>query len=102
MRTSHDDPFLYPIANQLLNFRKSQGASGPYRSMASQRGQHRLNPHRQRRRAIPLRDVIEQILHQDRGIHLAKPNRHPANCHSRGAKWFNQKAEFLQLITVFK
>ena len=36
MRTGHNQPFLHPIVNQLLNFWKGQGASGTHRSMAGQ------------------------------------------------------------------
>ena len=39
MRAGHNQPFLHPIVNQLLNFWKGQGASGTHRSMAGQRRQ---------------------------------------------------------------
>ena len=61
-----------------------------------------LHPQLQRRDAIPLGQIVEQILHQRSRIHLAKPNRHPSNRHGHCAKRFDLEPEFLQIIKTFE
>jgi len=100
MRAGHDQPFLHPIVDQLLNLRKRQGTPGTHSPMARQRRQDWLNPQFQGRCAVPLRQVLEQVLHQHNCIHLAQPDRHSSNRHGRCAKRFNQEAEFLQIVAA--